>query len=498
MNAIPKTLEGLIEHRPERVDEATPSARERHAVLLRAMRAELIARRQASVLGVITEMLDEADLQRSLDAFAGALQRRFAAARVTVAIASERGVLRLGAISQRTLVEAGSADVRLLLEAMEEAALHEGVVRFPRADDSLGILQAHQSLLAGRPCCAAASVPLFHDGRLVGAFLLERDDSEAFAPPTLASIEQLALVAAPLLALRREAGRGGLARWRHDTSELVKRRFGAEQVATRWLLLPCLALLALVLLIPVDRNLHAAAELVPHERRLVTSPVAGFVDEVLVGAGEHVEPGQLLARLDRRELELEAAREDSEVAAAEAELRAAMASHDRQASAVARARVEQERAQRALVDHRLARSELRAPVGGLIASGDPLEIVGAPITRGERLFEIVPDDGYEVHLLVDAADIRDVREGQGGELALQSRPGESLPLIVKTIHPVAESGGGGNRFRVRAELTDIDGDLLRPGETGSARLPVGRTTLIGRFVEPLRKRLSALYWRYSA
>ena len=463
--------------------------------LPRTTRAERLAQRQAGVLALLAELLDEPTLQHALDAFAGSLQRRFAVARVAVALADERGALRLGALSQRTLVETGSAETRLLLEAMEEAAARERTVRFPRAEEGLGTLAAHRALVAGRAGTNVATVPLYHAEALVGALLLESDGAKAFAPPALELLERVALLAAPLLAVRREAELGAAARLRRDLRAGLARCLGGERPGARLLLALGVAALALASLVPVQRHVGAAAELVPRERRLVTAPVAGFVDEVRVGAGERVAPGQLLARLDRRELDLEAVREDGELAAAEADLRAAMASHDRQASAIARARVEQERAQRALVEHRLERGELRAPVGGLIASGDPLDAVGAPVARGDALFEIVPDDGYEVHLLVDAADVRDVREGQRGELALEARPGEPLELVVRTIHPVAESGAGANRFRVRADLVAGDGLALRPGESGSARLPVGSTSALGRLLRPLRLRLAELRWR---
>jgi len=501
MNAIPRAngerdeFSRSVPRAPMRPRPPKPGA-----ASSRATPAELLAKRQAGVLALLAELLEEPTLQRALDAFAGALQQRFAAERAAVALTGDDGTLRLGAISQRTLVDPGATEVRLLLEAMEEAAAYERTVRYPRGGES-GTFVAHRALVAGRAGTSVASVPLYEGDALIGALLLERGGSKTFEPTTIALLERVALVCAPLLTLRREADRGVVGRLRRDLRAALERRLGAERLGARLLFGIALVALALGLIVPVEREVRAAAELVPRERRLVTAPVAGFVDEVLVRAGERVVPGQLLARLDRRELTLEAMREAGEMATAEAELRAAMATHDRQASAVARARLEQERVQRALVEHRLERGELRAPISGLVASGDPLDAVGAPIARGETLFEIVPDDGYEVHLLVDAADIRDVREGQTGKLVLEARPGEPLALSVRTIHPVAESGGGANRFRVRADLTGAgaagaDARPLRPGESGLVRLPVGRTSFLGRLARPILIRLAELRWRF--
>ncbi len=500
MNAIPERheLNGTPRYGSSAVPCPVPGAHEREPSdeALRARRAERLVVRQAGVLALIAELLDEPTLQSALDGFAGALQQRFGATRAVLALVDGNDVLGVGAIAQRTHFDAGSTEVRLLLDAMEEAAALECTVCYPTDDASPGAFTAHRALLAARTGTCVVSVPLYRGEALVGALLLERDDGRVFKPVTIDLLERVALVTAPLLAIRCEAERGAGERLRRDLRTVLERRLGAERLGARLALGIALTAVMLGLLVPVQRDVRAATELVPRERRLVTAPVAGFVDEVLVAAGERVVPGQLLARLDRRELELEAAREEGEWASAAADLRAAMANHDRQASAIAQARLEQERAQRALIEHRFERGELRAPIAGLIASGNPLDAVGAPVTRGDTLFEIVPGDGYEAHLLVDAADIRDVREGQMGQLKLEGRSGEPLAFTVRTIHPVAESGDGMNRFRVRADLVADEAHLLHPGERGLARLAVGNTSVLGWLASPILERLAELRWRF--
>jgi len=468
---------------------------ERRRLLGRVARAELRSGHQAIVLALLADLLDEPSLARALDALAGALQRRFGAERVAVALTGADGELRFAALSQQAQVELASAEVRLLLDAMEESCELERAVRFPDPGDSLGTLAAHRTLAGRRAGTTLASVPLYHQATLVGAVLLERRGAGAFTDRTLEFLERVALVVAPLLALRQDAERGVTERLRRQSGETLERWLGPTRPGLRLALGLAAVALPLALLVPAERHVSAAAELVPRERRLVTAPLDGFVDEVLVSSGERVERGQLLARLDRRELELELARRDSESASAEAELRAAMASHDRQTTAIARARLERERALRELVLQRLARAELRAPITGLIISGNPADAIGMPLARGETLFEIAPADGYEVHLLVDERDVHDVHEGQRGTLSLRASPGESRALIVRAVHPVAESGGGASRFRVRATFTETDGETLRPGQSGVARIEAGTSTLAEKAIGPLLGRLDELRWR---
>lgn len=467
--------------------------------LVRATQAELLAQRQAVVLAVLAELLEPVDLAHALDAFVGAVQVRVGAARVTLGLVGDDGAVKLGAISQQALVDIASDEVRLLLEVMEESLEHERTVCFPAqgTDSSLGVQAAHRTLGTRRERTALASVPLYHDATPVGVLLLERSDAEPIIGSTRELLEQIALMAAPPLALRREAERSALDRIRRTASTELERRFGSRRGGARVLLALAVVGAAVAALVPLPRDVGANAELVPRERRLVTAPFDSFVEAVSVEPGESVVAGQVLARLDRRELELERTQRDGEIDSAEAEFRAAMANHDRQATAVARARLDRERASRALVDQRLQRIELRAPIAGLVVSGDPADTVGAPVARGEALFEIAQAEGYEVHLMVHERDIREVWVGQRGTLSLRARPGDELQLQVHTIHPVAESVDGASRFRVRAALDMPEDVTPRPGESGVAQLETSRASLLSRITQTGAQRLTELWWRIA-
>jgi aminoglycoside phosphotransferase len=93
------------------------------------------------------------------------------------------------------------------------------------------------------------------------------------------------------------------------------------------------------------------------------------------------------------------------------------------------------------------------------------------------LFEIAPLDGYRIVLRVDERDISDVQLGQKGRLALQALPGDSLPLTVDRITPVASSEGDRNVFRVEARL-DTPSSALRPGMEGVAKIEIERRRLL--------------------
>ncbi len=99
-------------------------------------------------------------------------------------------------------------------------------------------------------------------------------------------------------------------------------------------------------------------------------------------------------------------------------------------------------------------------------SGDLSQSLGAPVERGQVLFEIAPLDDYRVALQVDERDISHVVVGPAGELAVSSMPGERFGFAVTKVTPVNSAKEGRNFFRVEAALEAKPGPRLRPGHGG--------------------------------
>ena len=457
---------------------------------------------QAGLLALMLDVSEATSEESALDALVGAVQHHFGCYQVAVALA-EQGDLQLRALSKQAFIDASSSESKLLVDAMQEACDREVVIRWPivsaKKRRDFGVLVAHRSLAGRRSSIAYCSFPIYHEQKLLGAMLLERQDGFVFSEDQGAFLEKVAVVVAPLLMLHVQADRGVLAVIREKSGAFMTSQLGTERLGRRLITVLVALMLLAAFLVPVESHIGATAELVPLERRLITVPRAGFVQSVDVVAGEQVDQGQLLATLDSRDLVLEASRSASEIATAEVEFRAAMASFDRQASAVARARLAQARAQQLLVERQLEQNSLKAPIAGIVLNTDPGNTLGAPVSRGDTLFEIAPADGYEVHLLVDESNIRDVFVGQTGELTLRARPDEVLAVNVQSVHPIAEVGDGASVFRVRATLLNnatASESILRPGESGQARLDA-QTKSLGRILlDPLWMRLTQLKWRF--
>ena len=256
-------------------------------------------------------------------------------------------------------------------------------------------------------------------------------------------------------------------------------------------------LLALLLALPVDDRVTANTVIEGRTRQLVTAPFEGLVAQALVRPGDSVAQGQVLLKLDDRELTLERGKLLGEREQAAAKFRQAMA--DREAAAVAGASAELQSAQGQLdlVEAKLARAALRAPLDGLVVSGDWVQQIGAPVELGRELFEIAASDGYRMVLHVPEREIARVKPGQRGVLRLSGQPQTGFELTLSCVTATASVQDGANGFRVEAAWVG-DTPALSPGMQGVAKVVVGQANLLTIWtrssIDWLRMKLWTWWW----
>ena len=259
-----------------------------------------------------------------------------------------------------------------------------------------------------------------------------------------------------------------------------------------------LVLALLVLLVwPVPDRVTANTVIEGRLRQVITAPFDGFIGQVAVRPGQRVVRGQMLARLDDRDLKLEQGKFRSERDQASGKLRQAMSERDAPAMALAQAEVQQAEAQLALVEAKLARSELVAPQDGLLVTGDWVQQIGGPVETGKEMFEIASGEGYRVVLHVSDRDIARVHLGQTGALRLTGQPNASHVFRISNLTATASVQDGINGFRVEAEW---QGEVppLSPGMQGIGKIEVGKSNLLTVWTRPsidwLRLKIWSWWW----
>ncbi len=206
-------------------------------------------------------------------------------------------------------------------------------------------------------------------------------------------------------------------------------------------------------------------------QRTAVAPFDGYIATAPVKAGDLVSAGQTLATLEDRELRLERLRWRSELGEAEKQYRQAMADRDAAQAEITSAQIAQAKAQLALVEDRLSRTQVVAPYDGLVVSGDLTQSLGAPVEQGDTLFEVAPLDTYRIILQVDERDITYVAVGQVGRLLLSAMPNDPLSFEVTKVTPVSTAEEGRNYFRVEARVTSRH-ERLRPGMEGVGKVEI--------------------------
>lgn len=432
--------------------------------------------RAAAGLDLLQATQQHRELGAAAIALVNELATRVQADRVSVGV-MRKGTLKLQAISRTAWFEPNSQLVEAIENAMEEAIDQDAAIALPQpAQARTRVNVAHRDLAARAGAAAVLGVPLASSGRCIGALLLERSDGPAFDADTVLLVEVVGELVAPGLERLVERERWIAGRWVEQLAALRDRLLGPRSPTLK--LGAIVAAAALVFLVFAEGQFRVSARTLIEgaTQRAVVAPFESFLAEAHVRAGDRVTAGQLLARIDDRDLQLERVRWASEKEQSERKYRDALARRDRVASRILAAQVGQADAQLALVEEKLARTRLAAPFDGIVVSGDLSQLLGAPLEQGKVLFELAPLDAYRVVLQVDERDIGYVAPAQRGELALAGHTASTLPFTVKTVTSVSTPRDGRNYFRVEAALEEAP-PALRPGMEGVGKVTAGEASL---------------------
>jgi multidrug resistance efflux pump len=451
--------------------------------------------RQGLAVDLVATAVQERRFAPSALAIANELAARLHCDRVSIGL-EKSGSVEVCAISHTATFDPKMDLARLIGEAMDEVLdLDVALVYPPRDDDEIGAI-AHAELAQEFRDIAVCSVPLLEDGHAVGVLTLERGAGEVFDAETVELCKTVGALLGPILSLKRDnekslPARAGTVIINHTQTLVGPRHPGAKLIA---LLAAGLILLCSV----VTWTYRVAAKTVVEGavQRVIAAPYDGYILESQVRAGDVVQQGQPLARLDDRELRLEQARVNSEREQLLRRQREALAKKDRATISILGAQIEQADAALALVADKLARASLVAPFAGVVVSGDLSQLLGTPVEQGKTLFQIAPLNAYRVILEVDERDIGGVALAQAGELTLSGIPNEHLDFTVQQITPVSTTQDGRNFFRVEAHLQQPS-DRIQPGMEGVGKIVVGEKKLIWIWTHSLINWLRLTAWKWA-
>ncbi len=464
--------------------------------VVQAKQSQLLASRQSAVIELVAHYLDQSNLQSGLVALAEELHQRFNCERVVIGLCDNHS-LKVACISQQSSFDPQSGEIALLNDALQEACDQDAVIHFA-SDMEIGrqdltLVEAHRAVLSGVRSAQVCTLPMCYQGNVIGGLMLEVHNADAWSDLTIELFKQIAGLSAPLIGLRRLSEQGVREKLKRSVKSKSNDLLGPRHAVLKLGLLAFGLTLFMACFIPVTHRLPANAELVSTEKRLITAPLNSYLESVQVSVGDAVEAGQVLLSLDTKDFQVEVERLEAALKTAESEYRSAMASYDRKAMAVAQALLQQTRSELDLLNGKISRSHIVAPNDGIVISGDLTQMLGAPVDRGQTLLEIAPAVNYQIQLKINESDVRFAEVGQRGTLTLKSSPLDEISFEVSAIHPIAVVGDNATQFRLDAIPTQNIENVVRPGQTGVAKIDVGSQRLIWvwthRFVDWARLKL---------
>ena len=253
----------------------------------------------------------------------------------------------------------------------------------------------------------------------------------------------------------------------------------------------------------LESSLQISGNLVPQTRVAVTAKLPGTLSSVRVNIGDRVRPGQIVAALDRREI-------DAQVDAAEAAVNVGRAGVEAAEASLANAVLERDRAQNLFERGALPKQRLDAAETARRSTSAQLDLAKANLAQAEAAFRRAgevrrdatlrsPIDGVVVERHYDAgslvgpgddpvvvvADLRvmkleagvseleagRLRVGMPARVAAQALPGAIFEGRVAAIAPEVDVRN--RHFRIEVRI-DNPGAQLLSGMYGSATVPLER------------------------
>jgi len=401
------------------------------------------------------------------------LQNYFGCYRVALGVRNRSGIQPV-AVSHIVDFDSKSTSSQALEAAMRECAKLDRPIRLPEeGDDAPDIIQvaAHREVLRILDLGAVQSFPLHRpDGTPCGVLVLmwgpDRPPSQQHDTLVDASLPPLSGLFHLLYRTRpNPAQKYLIQRWK---------KWGKRK--KHLILYGAIALIALLFIPSFPYHITAPCTLEPLERRVIAAPFDCRLERAVVEPGQPVAEGDLLARLDGKELRSQLAELVARRDRAAKQADQAMASGDVPAFQVAQLEAESLKFEIEILSERTRNLEIRSPIDGILIAGDLERAEGVPLEKGEVLFEVGPLGDLIAEIAIPEDRISHIREQMPVRIKVNAFAGEKWASQIDTLHPRSETRDRKNVFIAEAYLEN-PAEKLKPGMQGKASVETGGRSL---------------------
>src|SRR2546423_2297077 len=244
----------------------------------------------------------------------------------------------------------------------------------------------------------------------------------------------------------------------------------------------------------INFSVNAAGEISPAEQVSVRPEINGKIEKMPVDIGDRVHKGDLLFKLDDKELQEQRASNLTDIERAKLELEKAQRDYKRSQRLLDDKLISQElyddtktsfelaknaleRAQKdlAIIEERLTKTEVRAPFDCTILTR-PVSIGQAVsgsggFNSGTEVLTIADLNSMVINAQVNQADVPRLKADQTVEVTVEAVPGLRITGIVERLSPQATIRNNIKGYPARIVLKNVD-ERVRPGMTANVKIPV--------------------------
>lgn len=447
---------------------------------------------EARVLSLMGDVLQQEKFRTMAHHLCNHLVADLGLERASIGIIKRRKIA-LQVVSQSAYFDPRSSLARDIEEAMEEACDQECVVQHPDPNDGRVINRMHRQFSSAHGQGAVLTVPFRMETGCFGALFLEKGDT-SLSQQDVKYLDQFCQAIAPVFERYYIQDLIWPKRVLKQISKAAAFVLGPTYVAQKAGALTAMAGLAFITFYEMEYRVDATATLRSEDVSIIAAPFDGFLASVQVDLGQNVRQGDVLARLDERELLQEQTIAAADVTRYMREIEKARATKELAAMRIATAQKDQAQAQLNLVEYKLSNATIRAVRDGIVVDGDLKKELGSPVRQGDVLLQVAGTENLYFELAIEQADVHLLQSGDVGQVALVGRPDTRIDFVIERIDPVARSNQAGNQFLAKARYVSQRGPWWRPGMGGTAKIDSGQRTVLWIMTHRTINFLREFFW----
>lgn len=250
----------------------------------------------------------------------------------------------------------------------------------------------------------------------------------------------------------------------------------------------------------IERTTVLTGSVEPRDEIDIKPQISGIISEILVEAGDHVNNGDIIAKIKVIPEESQLSSAINRVQVAEISLNEARQTYERthqlyekkyesrekletDHAAYERAKRELDQARDQLKIVREGVSEANAKGSNTLVrstvTGVVLEVpvkVGASVIQantfndGTTIAKVADMTNLIFKGKVDETEVSMLSEGMGVRISVGAIPGSDLPAVIEKVAPMATDNNGTNTFEVKAALSGVEDMNLRAGYSANANV----------------------------